>query len=113
MRNPDKASPAWLLAASLLLSGSATRPGARILFAWGRSGIAAPAAVSAPDADLTQYVSTYVGSAGADMGNTFPGAALRFGMIQWSPDTLHGFDRDTPEATCIATTPSADSASRT
>ncbi len=76
MRNPNKASLAGLVAASLLLSGSA-----------------APAAVSAADADPTQYVNTYVGSAGADMGNTFPGAALRFGMIQWSPDTLHGFDR--------------------
>ena len=93
MRSPNKASLAWLLAASLLLSGSATRPGARILFARGRSGIAAPAVVSAADTDLTQYVNTYVGSAGADMGNTFPGAALRFGMIQWSPDTPHGFDR--------------------
>ncbi len=70
------------------------RPGARILFARGRSGITVPAAASAADADLTQYVNTYVGSAGADMGNTFPGAALRFGMMQWSPDTLHGFDRD-------------------
>jgi predicted alpha-1,2-mannosidase len=93
MRNPNKASLAWLLFASLLLSGSGTRPGARILFARGRSGIAAPAAVSAADADLTQFVNTYVGSAGADMGNTFPGAALRFGMIQWSPDSLRGFDR--------------------
>ena len=93
MRNPNKASLAGLLAASLLLSGSGTGPGARILSARDRSGITTPAAVSAADADLTQYVNTYVGSAGADMGNTFPGAALRFGMIQWSPDSLRGFDR--------------------
>src|SRR5579872_1764049 len=26
-----------------------------------------------------------------DTGNTFPGAALPFGMVQWSPDTETGF----------------------
>ena len=36
------------------------------------------------------YVNTFVGSAGADMANTYPGAALPFGMIQWSPDTTTG-----------------------
>ena len=49
-------------------------------------------AVSGANTGLTEYVDTYVGSAGADMGNTFPGATLPFGMIQWSPDTLRGFD---------------------
>jgi len=37
------------------------------------------------------YVSTFVGTAGPDMGNTYPGAALPFGMIQWSPETTTGF----------------------
>jgi putative alpha-1,2-mannosidase len=54
MRDPNKASLAWLLAGSLLLSGSRTRPGARILLARSRSGIAALAAMvkggSDPDA---------------------------------------------------------------
>jgi predicted alpha-1,2-mannosidase len=46
-------------------------------------------------------VNTFVGSAPVpvagmrsgvfDTGNTFPGAALPFGMVQWSPDTETGF----------------------
>jgi predicted alpha-1,2-mannosidase len=48
---------------------------------------------SATNAGLTAYVNPFVGTAGADMGNTFPGAALRFGMMQWSPDTTRGFDK--------------------
>ncbi len=39
-----------------------------------------------------EYVNTFVGSApGYDSGNTFPGATLPLGMIQWSPDTATGF----------------------
>jgi predicted alpha-1,2-mannosidase len=37
------------------------------------------------------YVNPFVGTAGADMANTFPGAAWPFGMIHWSPDTPTGF----------------------
>lgn len=48
---------------------------------------------SAASSGFAEYVNPYVGSAGADMGYTFPGAALRFGMIQWSPDTRRGFDK--------------------
>ena len=40
---------------------------------------------------VTQYVNTFVGTAGPDMGNTYPGAALPFGMMQWSPETVTGF----------------------
>jgi predicted alpha-1,2-mannosidase len=40
---------------------------------------------------VTEYVNTFVGTAGSDMGNTYPGAALPFGMMQWSPETLLGF----------------------
>lgn len=32
-------------------------------------------------------VDTFIGTAGG--GNTFPGATLPFGMVQWSPDTNH------------------------
>src|SRR5688572_12951939 len=40
--------------------------------------------------DLTGYVNPFVGTDGS--GNTFPGAALPFGMMQWSPDTTgNGF----------------------
>ena len=46
-------------------------------------------------ADLTRYVNPFVGTAagGPDYGltnaygDTFPGAASPFGMVQWSPDT--------------------------
>lgn len=46
--------------------------------------------------DPAQYVNTFVGTApgatdfgnGGGAGNTFPGAAAPFGMLQWSPDTV-------------------------
>lgn len=42
------------------------------------------------EADLTQYVNPFIGTSG--YGNTFPGATLPFGMMQWSPDTTaNGF----------------------
>lgn len=37
------------------------------------------------DEPPTQYVNSFVGTEGE--GNTFPGAAVPFGMVQWSPDT--------------------------
>src|SRR5215207_4818566 len=54
-------------------------------------------------AELTRFVDPFVGTAnsplpdylgGNSSGNTFPGAALPFGMIQWSPDTEKGFGKD-------------------
>ena len=53
--------------------------------------------------NLTRHVNTFVGAAnsplpdylgGNSSGNTFPGATLPFGMIQWSPDTEKGFGKD-------------------
>lgn len=42
------------------------------------------------DRDFTQFVNPLIGTDG--YGNTFPGATLPFGMIQWSPDTTgNGF----------------------
>ncbi|MFF7981607.1 GH92 family glycosyl hydrolase [Streptomyces sp. NPDC007901] len=53
-----------------------------------------PAAVAAEPADgrLTDLVNPFIGS--QDEGNTFPGAAVPFGMVQLSPDTGHstGYD---------------------
>jgi len=46
---------------------------------------------TAAGAGPADYVNTFVGTAGRDMGNTYPGAALPFGMIQWSPETTTGF----------------------
>ena len=46
-------------------------------------------AQSAPPVQLSNYdtVDPFIGTAGG--GNTFPGATLPFGMMQWSPDTNH------------------------
>lgn len=44
-----------------------------------------------PAASPADEVNTFVGTAGRDMGNTYPGATLPFGMIQWSPETTTGF----------------------
>jgi predicted alpha-1,2-mannosidase len=49
-----------------------------------------------PATDLSQYVNTFSGTqpGGPDFGtgggaeNTFPGADVPFGMVQWSPDTV-------------------------
>ncbi|MFF9408337.1 GH92 family glycosyl hydrolase [Streptomyces anandii] len=56
---------------------------------------AAPGAARAaapPDARLTDLVNPFIGT--ANEGNTFPGAAVPFGMVQFSPDTGHstGYD---------------------
>jgi predicted alpha-1,2-mannosidase len=45
---------------------------------------ASPAAVK----DRASYVNPFIGSAGG--GNTFPGAVVPFGMLQWSPETTRG-----------------------
>ncbi|ONI85404.1 alpha-mannosidase [Actinosynnema sp. ALI-1.44] len=61
--------------------------------------VSAPAATSQSRAaveDLAKFVNPYVGTkpGGADhgtgggAGNTFPGAVVPFGMVQWSPDTV-------------------------
>ncbi len=72
---------AWLLLALVAMP-----PGARAA----RAGSGGP--------DVTPLVDLFTGTAagGADFGtgggagNTFPGAAAPFGMVQWSPDTIPG-----------------------
>ncbi|MCI3278065.1 GH92 family glycosyl hydrolase [Streptomyces cylindrosporus] len=56
---------------------------------------AAPAAAQATqpkDAQLTDLVNPFIGT--ENEGNTYPGAAVPFGMVQFSPDTGHntGYD---------------------
>lgn len=43
---------------------------------------------SAPFADLSGSVDPFIGTRGA--GNTFPGADVPFGMVQWSPESTAG-----------------------
>ncbi|HEX8732492.1 MAG TPA: GH92 family glycosyl hydrolase [Ktedonobacterales bacterium] len=60
-----------------------------------------PASQPAGQLDLTRYVNPFVGTAAggenwglnAAAGNTFPGAAVPFGMTQFSPDTTGGSAR--------------------
>src|SRR3954468_5379363 len=56
-----------------------------------------------PRINLTHYVNPFIGTANSPLpdylggngsGNTYPGATLPFGMIQWSPDTEKGFGKD-------------------
>ncbi|MGV9356030.1 GH92 family glycosyl hydrolase [Streptomyces misionensis] len=69
----------------------------RLCLAWAMAVsalIAAPAAGAAERTDgrLTDLVNPFIGS--QNEGNTFPGAAVPFGMVQLSPDTGHmtGYD---------------------
>src|SRR5579875_2034382 len=43
------------------------------------------AALSPPVTAPARYVRPFIGT--ARYGNTFPGATMPFGMVQWSPDT--------------------------
>lgn len=65
----------------------------------GVPGSAATQVKKSTNSALADYVNTFVGTGevstpyGHDQGDTFPGAALPFGMIQWSPETPRGFDK--------------------
>ncbi|GAA0479646.1 GH92 family glycosyl hydrolase [Streptomyces sp. NPDC046215] len=71
-----------------LRTGAAALAFAAVL---GATGLLPPEA-AAPDGDLTGLVNPFIGS--QNEGNTFPGAAVPFGMVQLSPDTGHstGYD---------------------
>jgi len=88
MRNDLKSSLSASLLLALLLCGTSASSAPQQK----QGGARTASSSSGASAGFTEYVNAYVGTAGPDMGNTFPGAALRFGMIQWSPDTLRGFD---------------------
>ena len=78
-----------LMASAVLLLATAT-------LAAPSSGVAMAATSTHPDQDLTRWVDPVIGTepGDADMGtgggaaNTFPGADVPFGMVQWSPDTV-------------------------
>ena len=55
-------------------------------------GLVAPCAAAAPAAaDLASHVDVFAGTRPGPRtfggGHNYPGAALPFGMVQWSPDT--------------------------
>ncbi|MFJ1602513.1 GH92 family glycosyl hydrolase [Streptomyces sp. NPDC088253] len=67
-----------LVATTMLLGGSLATPAAR--------------AAVPPSGPLTDLVNPFIGT--ENEGNTYPGAAVPFGMVQFSPDTGHntGYD---------------------
>jgi predicted alpha-1,2-mannosidase len=79
----------------LLLAGGLLAP---IGWATGpAAGAASPVSV-----DPTSLVNPLIGTSGG--GNTFPGASVPFGMVQWSPDTVNsgdgaGYSYDSPTIT--------------
>lgn len=56
------------------------------------TGLVAPATAAASGGQLTDLVNPFIGT--ENEGNTYPGAAVPFGMVQFSPDTGHntGYD---------------------
>ncbi len=81
-----RARLAGLLAAGLAASLAASVPPV----------LPSSAAADAAEEDLTGLVNPFIGS--QNDGNTFPGAAVPFGMVQMSPDTGHNvgyrYDQD-------------------
>ncbi|GAB4083830.1 hypothetical protein GCM10028784_04600 [Myceligenerans cantabricum] len=75
---------------ALLASGASVVPAA----ADGGAPGAPPAPVVTDGDPLTDHVNPFIGT--QDDGNTYPGAAVPFGMVQFSPDTGHyaGYDYD-------------------
>jgi predicted alpha-1,2-mannosidase len=82
----------------LILTLAPARVGARSLRTHAASALAAK-----PAADFVRYVNPFIGTANSPLpdylggngsGNTFPGATMPFGMMQWSPDTEKGFGKD-------------------
>src|SRR5215210_8006023 len=74
-----------------------------VAFALSLNATIIPVRASAPAADLAAYVNPFVGTGNSPLpdylggnasGNTFPGATLPFGMVQFSPDTERGFGPD-------------------
>ncbi|MGO1850243.1 GH92 family glycosyl hydrolase [Frigoribacterium sp. JB110] len=53
---------------------------------------AAPATAAPAAEDLTGYVNPFIGT--QDDGNTYPGASVPFGMVQFSPDNGHNVGYD-------------------
>jgi predicted alpha-1,2-mannosidase len=72
------------LALWAFVSATLNAPPARMLVR-AQQRRAATAAAPLVEHDLAQYVNPFVGT--DNDGNTFPGATVPFGMVQWGPDT--------------------------
>jgi predicted alpha-1,2-mannosidase len=96
--------PAAVLAAALLAAGVAALPASaadrpagavtNVADVADATNLTAAASAPAPAGDLTHLVNPFIGT--QNDGNTYPGAAVPFGMVQLSPDTGHntGYDYD-------------------
>ncbi len=86
MRQPMRSSRPFLLFFSMtLLSLNGGH------FVWATS--ANKSVRSGPADYVNAFVGTLVEKSVYDAGNTYPGAALPLGMMQWSPDTANAFSR--------------------
>ncbi|WP_082618269.1 GH92 family glycosyl hydrolase [Oerskovia sp. Root22] len=85
--------PSTALALALLVGAA---PAATAIPAAGAAPAAAPTAVQAEvgpvDQPLVSYVNPFIGT--KDDGNTYPGASVPFGMVQFSPDNGHNVGYD-------------------
>lgn len=84
----------------LVLMTASPSPGATPVPAQTRAALAP---VPKQKVDPARYVNPFIGTAnsplpdylgGNSSGNTFPGATMPFGMVQWSPDTEKAFGKD-------------------
>lgn len=90
-------SLSWMLVSSLSLVAASPRVVAR------KGSIAGPTLLSQTKVNPAQYVNPFIGTdrgtaqefiGGGAGGNTFPGATVPFGMVQWSPDTASSFSQE-------------------
>ncbi len=96
MKKRHKADFKAFTVAAIFLLNASLLP----LVADAQPGHAVARGASAPVADLASFVNPFVGTGNSPLpdylggnasGNTFPGATLPFGMVQFSPDTEKGF----------------------
>src|SRR5579864_2285783 len=91
-RGAAAAAPAALglaLAAAVSIAAGGGHPAAPVAGpAASATGLAAAAAPSSLDSHPADEVDPLIGTANG--GNTFPGAVVPFGMVQWSPETTRG-----------------------
>ncbi|OON72505.1 GH92 family glycosyl hydrolase [Streptomyces tsukubensis] len=87
MRRPGRNLLVFLAGAALLGGAAVTPAQAQTAQTEARTAKGAAARHHAADDHLTDLVNPFIGS--ENDGNTYPGAAVPFGMVQLSPDTGH------------------------
>ncbi|HEV7860308.1 MAG TPA: GH92 family glycosyl hydrolase, partial [Pyrinomonadaceae bacterium] len=90
-------SLSWMLVCTVSLTAITSDVAAQ------KVSIAGPILLTGAFVNPAQYVNPFIGTergtaqefiGGGAGGNTFPGATVPFGMVQWSPDTASSFSQD-------------------